>query len=146
VADAMHDPWISGTAEGAYRLTASGADSAAFWQSAEGGLQFDLQDGGLAHISLGNNEGPLRIARWQGHARLHGGKIEIEKGTLVSPAGAFDIVGTASFGQVLDLRLTSSADVRPAHAGSLAYSITGTVAEPRVTLTPTPETQARLKP
>jgi hypothetical protein len=146
MADAMHDPWISGTAEGAYRLTASGADSAAFWQSAEGGLQFDLQDGGLAHISLGNNEGPLRIARWQGHARLHGGKIEIEKGTLVSPAGAFDIVGTASFGQVLDLRLTSSADVRPAHAGSLAYSITGTVAEPRVTLTPTPETQARLKP
>jgi hypothetical protein len=146
MADAMHDPWISGTAEGAYRLTASGADAAAFWRSAEGGLQFDLQDGTLAHISLGSNEGPLRIARWQGHARLHSGKIEIEKGPLVSPSGAFEMSGTASFGQVLDLRLTGSTDVRSAHAGSLAYSITGTVAEPHVTQTPMPETQARLKP
>ena len=72
VADAMHDPWISGTAGGTYRLTASGADSAAFWQSAEGGLQFDLRDGVLSHLSLASDEGPLRIARWQGRARLRG--------------------------------------------------------------------------
>jgi hypothetical protein len=146
MADAMHDPWISGTAEGTYRLTASGADSAAFWQSAEGGLQFDLRDGSLAHISLAGDEGPLRIARWQGRARLHSGKIDIEKGTLVSPAGAFDMSGTASLGQALDFKLTRSTDVRSARPGSVAYSITGTVAEPRVELTPTPETQARLKP
>jgi hypothetical protein len=145
VADAMHDPWIAGTAEGTYRLTASGADSAAFWESAEGAVQFDLRDGVLSHISLAIDEGPLRIARWQGRARLHSGKFEIEKGKLFSPAGTYEISGVASLGQVLDFKLTRGADVRSAHAGSLAYSITGTVAEPRVALT-TPETQARLKP
>jgi len=100
----------------------------------------------LSHISLAGDEGPLRIARWQGRARLRNGKIEIEKGKLVSPAGAYDVGGTASLGRVLDFKLARSTDMRSAGAGALAYSITGTVAEPRVALTPTPETQARLKP
>jgi hypothetical protein len=144
MAVAMHDPWISGTAGGTYQLTASGGDSA-FWQSAEGGVQFDLRDGVLSHISLASDEEALRIARWQGHAHLHGGKIEIEKGKLVSPAAAFEISGTASLGRTLDLKLVRGADAKRASAGSRVYSITGTVAEPRVALT-TPETQARLKP
>ena len=144
-ADAMHDPWISGTAGGTYRLTASGADAAAFWQSAEGALQFDLRDGVLSHISLASDEGPLRIVRWQGLARMRGGKIEIEKAKLISASGAYEINGVASLGQVLDFKLTRSADARSAHAGSVAYSITGSLAEPQVVLT-TPETQARLKP
>jgi hypothetical protein len=144
-ADAMHDPWILGTAGGTYRFTGSGADSTAFWKSADGALQFDLQDGVLSHISLATDEGPLRIVRWQGLARLRGGKIEIEKGKLISPAGMCEISGFASLGQVLDFKLTRSADVKSAHAGSVAYSITGSLAEPRVVLT-TPETQARLKP
>jgi hypothetical protein len=145
MADAMHDPWISGTAEGTYQLTASGADSAAFWESAEGGMQFDLRDGILSHISLASDEGPLRVARWQGRVRLRDGKIEIEKGKLVSPGGAYEISGTASLERVLDLKLTRGTDVKPERAGSQIYSITGTVTEPRLALT-TPETQARLKP
>ncbi len=144
-ADAMHDPWISGTAGGTYRVTASGADSTAFWQSADGALQFDLRDGVLSHISLASDEGPLRIARWQGLARLRGGKIEIEKGKLISPAGMYETSGVASLGQVLDFKLTRGADVKAAHAGAVAYSITGSLVEPRVVMT-TPETQARLKP
>jgi hypothetical protein len=145
MAEAIHDPWISGTAGGTYRLTASGADSATFWQSAEGALEFDLRDGVLSHISLASDEGALRIARWQGRARLSSGQIEIEEGKLFSPAGAYEISGTASLGQVLDFKLTHSPD-KSGSAGSLAYSITGTIAEPRVALTTTPETQARLKP
>jgi hypothetical protein len=146
IADAMDDPWIAGTAGGTYQLTASGADSAAFWQSAEGALQFDLQDGVLPHISLANDEGPLRVARWQGRASLGGRKIEIDKSNLVSPAGVYEISGIASLGRVLDLKLTRGADVKPAGAGALVYSITGTVTEPRVAVTPATETQARLKP
>ena len=146
MAAAMQDPWISGTASGTYRITSSGTDSAAFWQSADGGLQFDVRDGVLSHISLAGDEGPLRVARWQGRARLRGGKIEIETGKLVSPTEAYEIGGTASLERVLDFRLTRAADVKPAHAGAVVYSITGTVAEPRVAVTPAPETQARLKP
>jgi hypothetical protein len=146
MADAMQDPWISGTAAGTYQLRASGEDSAAFWESAEGELQFDLGDGVLPHISLASDERPLRVARWLGNARLRDGKIEIAKGNLVSPEGAYEISGTASLGRVLDLKLIRGADVKPVHAGSLVYSITGTMAEPRVGLTSNPETQARLKP
>jgi len=143
MANAMHDPWISGTAEGTYQLTASGADSAAFWESAEGGLQFDVRDGVLSHISLASDEGSLRVARWQGRARLRDGKIEIENGKLISSAGTYEISGTASLGRVLDLKLARGTDLKP--AGSLVYSITGTVADPQVALT-SPVTQARLKP
>jgi hypothetical protein len=143
MADAMHDPWISGTAEGTYQLAASGADSTAFWESADGGLQFNVRDGVLSHISLASDEGPLRVTRWQGRARLRDGQIEIENGKLVSGAGTYEISGTASLERVLDLKLARGADLR--QAGSPVYSITGTVAEPRVALTG-PVTQAQLKP
>jgi hypothetical protein len=145
IAEVMHDRWISGTAEGTYQITASGADSTAFWESAEGQLQFDLRDGVLPHISLATDEGPLRVARWQGLMRLQGGEIEIENGKLVSSAGAYEISGSASLGRVLDLKLSRGKDVKPERVGSQVYSIKGTLAEPRVVLT-TPETQARLKP
>jgi hypothetical protein len=146
MAEAMHDQWISGTAGGTYQLTASGADSAAFWESAEGTLQFDLQDGVLPHISLANDEEPLRVGRWLGRARLRGREIEIDKGKMVSFTGTYEISGTASLGRVLDFKLSRGADVKPAGAGSMVYSITGTLAEPRVASASTPETQARLKP
>ncbi|MFZ0201034.1 MAG: AsmA family protein [Candidatus Sulfotelmatobacter sp.] len=143
VASAMQDAWISGTAGGTYQFKGSGTDSAEFWRSAEGGVRFDVQDGALAHISLANGEGPLRVARWQGRARLQDGKIEIEKAALVSPSGTYEVSGTASFGQALDFTI---AQAKNSVAGSLVYSITGTVAEPRIVVTPAPETQARLKP
>jgi len=90
----------------------------------------------LPHIALASDEGPLRVTRWQGHARLRAGKIEIEQGKLVSPSGAYEMTGTASLGRALDLKLT--------RAGA-GYSITGTLAEPRVEMS-TAETQAQLKP
>jgi len=146
MASAMHDPWISGTGGGTYQFKASGTDSAEFWQSAEGGFRFDLRAGALEHISLANDEAPLRIARWQGHAKLHDGKIEIAEDELDSPSGTYGVSGAASFGQALDFKLTAGPQVKAPAAGALVYSITGTVAEPRVVVTPAPETQARLKP
>jgi hypothetical protein len=145
IADAMRDRWISGTGGGSYQITASGSDSAAFWESAEGQLQFDLREGVLSHISLASDEGPLRVGRWEGRVRLHGGEIEIENDKLVSSAGTYEISGSASLGRVLDFKLSRSTDVKPERVGSQVYSIRGTLAEPRVVLT-SPETQARLKP
>jgi hypothetical protein len=145
IADAMHDPWISGTATGNYQITAAGADATAFWQSAEGELQFDLRDGVLSHIALESDAEPLQVARWQGYARMRAGKIEIDKGKLISSVKPYEISGTASLNRLLDLKLTRGPDAKVG-TGSLVYSITGTVAEPRVALIPLPETQARLKP
>jgi hypothetical protein len=145
LADAMHDAWISGTASGTYQFSASGADLASFWQSAEGGLQFDLRDGVLPHIRLTGAEDALRIARWEGSVHLRKGKFEIEKGELFSSEANYEVSGTASLSRVLDFKLARSAGEKSA-AGSMVYSITGTVAEPRVELSPAPETQAQLKP
>jgi hypothetical protein len=140
-ADAMHDSWVSGTAGGSYRLSGSGANSSEFWQSAEGELQFDLRDGVLPHVTLKDDEGPLRVAHWDGRARLHTGKIELDKGKLISSLGAYEISGSASLGRAVDFTLSSG---EGKSAGAAVYSITGTVAEPRVQLL-TPEEQARLK-
>jgi AsmA protein len=144
LAGAMDDAWISGTGGGTYQFKASGTDSATFWRSAEGELRFDLRDGALPHISLGSDEGPLRIARWQGRARLNHGSIDIQKGEFDSPTGAYEISGTASLGEELDFEVVTGTQLNA--AGAMVYSITGTVAEPRVTVTPAPETQAQLKP
>jgi len=144
VAGAMQDAWISGTGGGTYQFKASGADSTTFWRSAEGELHFDLRDGGLSHISLDSEEGPLRMARWQGRARLNNGIVHIEKAEFESATGAYEISGTASLGQELDFQVVAGTQAKT--AGAMAYSITGTVAEPRVKVTPAPETQARLKP
>jgi hypothetical protein len=146
VADAMHDPWISGTAAGTYQISASGANATGFWQSATGELQFELRDGVLSHLALASDEGPLQVSRWQDHARLRGGKIEFENSKLLSPAGVYEISGDVSLARVLDLKLTRGTDARPGAAGGLVYSVTGTLAEPLVALTPVPETQAQLKP
>ncbi len=146
IANAMQDRWISGTAGATYHFKATGADSAAFWQSAEGGLQFDLRDGVFSHIALGGDDPPLRVERWQGDAHLREGTIEIDKGELISPSGVYEISGNASLARVLDFKLIQGAEAKPQHAGAMVYSITGTLANPRVALTPAPETQARLKP
>ena len=129
----MHDPWISGTVEGVISSRHRERIRRRSGNRLRADLRFDLRDGVLSHISLASDEGPLQIARWQGRARLHDGKIEIEKGTLISPGGAYEISGTASFGQVLDFKVTAATQAKAAGAGSLVYSITGTVAEPRVT-------------
>ena len=146
VAGAMNQGWISGTGSGTYQLKTSSLDSTAFWQSAEGGLNFDLRDGVFSLISLGSEEAPLRVSRWQGHALLRDGKVEIEKGMLISPGGAYEVSGTASSTQELDFKLSAGTQAKSPGAGAMVYSITGTLTEPHVAVTPAPETQARLKP
>lgn len=146
VSDAMHDPWIGGTAEATYQMTAAGGDSAIFWHSLKGDLDFDLRDGMLSHISVGNDAGPLHISLWKGNGHLRDGDFEIDKGRLLSPEGAYEVSGTASLGQRLDLKLIQDAETKSENAGPLMYSITGTVTKPHVALVPMPETQAQLKP
>jgi hypothetical protein len=135
----MHDPWISGNASGTYEVQSSGTD-AGFWKSIEGRLRFEVRDGALLHVSLPDN-GPLKIARWKGEARLHEGNFEAEKSEIKAYSDDYEISGTASSAQVLDFRLSNGTSKSKA-----VYSITGTLAEPRVALEPAAETQAQLKP
>jgi len=140
LAEAMKDPWIAGTASATYQVSAPAQSAAEFWQDAEGSLLFDIKDGTLPHIALAEDEGPLRMTRLSGQARVHGGKIELHDAKLDSPGGKFLLSGNYSLQRDLDLKLA-----RTALGAASGYTITGTVAEPR--LTPLAGTeQARLKP
>jgi AsmA protein len=149
LAGAMKDDWITGTANGTYRLTATGSSAAEFWQSIEGTLQFDMRDGALPHISLVNDAGMLRVDRFQGHSRLRADNIEINDGLLYSGDRTFLVSGKASLKQELNFTLTRSGEADEEvddHSPLPAYSITGTVTEPRVAPVSNAETQAKLKP
>ncbi len=142
-ADVMHNAWGSGKATASYELASSGKNSAAFWQSAEGELHFNIQDAVFPHISLPIDGGPLQVSRWQGSGRLREGKIEIQNSEIVSSSNLYEVSGSATLGQVLNLKLTTTS--KAVATGPIAYSITGTLKEPRVTQIPALETQARLK-
>ena len=145
VAMAMQDPWIAGTARGAYEIEASGGDSAAFWKSANGRIDFEVRDATLPHLSLTAGGGPLEIAQWQGGAAVREGKLEIERSELTSPAEVFEISGSASWERALNLTLIPEAQAKTGGGGERFYSLTGSIAEPQVTRTSSAETQARLK-
>jgi uncharacterized protein involved in outer membrane biogenesis len=142
LADAMKDGWIAGTANTSYEV--KGPCPAEFWTlfwiSAEGTLQFDMRDGTWPHLSLAEDAEAFKVTRFVGEGRLHAGQIEMKDAKLDSPNGNFRLSGTASLKGELDFKLAA----RP-NGPAAAYTITGTVAEPRVIRSSSSETQARLK-
>ena len=133
----MKDAWVTGIANVNYKFT--GPCSADFWHAAEGTLLFEVRDGALPHLSLTEDEGPLRIVSLSGLAQLHGGEIETKDARLDSSSGRFQVSGTASLKRELNLKLDRSKG-----GAAPSYSITGTLAAPRVNPLPGTE-QARLK-
>ena len=137
LAEVMGDGWITGTATARYRLTTSGYSAADLLASADGTLQLEMHDGILAHILL-SSSATLHVSHFKGRVALRDGQFEIQEGKLEAPSGIYHVSGTASLGHKLDIRLL--------HDASHGFSITGTLAEPRVSAVTRPETQAALKP
>ena len=138
VAEAMHDAWITGTANVEYRAATQGWTKTELLSHANAGFQMEARDGSLPHLTLAGESSPLRVNRFTGQLLLRAGKFEIEAGKLQTPGGIYQLSGTASLGRVLDIKL--------AREGARGFNITGTLNQPRVTLNTTPETQAALKP
>jgi hypothetical protein len=136
---------ISGMASVSYQASGPcGAASQAFlwssfWNSAAGTLQFALNNAVLPGFSLQQDEGALKFANLSGQARLQEGMIEVKDAKLDSASGNFLLSGTASLQRELKLKLS-----RSTNGSSGGYSITGTLAEPKIALLPGAE-QARLK-
>ena len=64
---------------------------------------------------------------------------------LNSSDGKFQLNGTASLKGELDLKLARTPNAATG-TGTAGYTVTGTLAEPRVIRLISPETQAKLKP
>ncbi len=138
LAEAMHDGWITGTANLGYLANTLGWSRPELISSATAILQLEARDASLPHLTLGGENGPLRVTRLVGRLHLRDGKFEIEEGKLQTPASIYQLSGTASLSRVLDIKL--------ARDGTHGFNITGTLTQPRVIINTTPETQAALKP
>jgi len=140
LANVVKDAGIAGDANASYDM--KGPCPEGFWKSAEGTLQFVMKDGTLPHFALDEDADPFEVTRFAGQARLQGGAIEMKDAKLESPGGAFRVSGTASLKGELDLKLARA----PGGSAGPGYTISGTLAEPRVVRVGGAETQARLKP
>lgn len=134
----MNDDWITGSATATYRVKTSGADASELLASAVGSFKLDARDGLLSHIALTEGTGPLQLRRLAGDLTFQDGKFEIQDGKLETPAGIFQVNGTASLTRVLNLKLSRE--------GATGFTVTGTLTEPHVSPIVSPETQAALKP
>jgi hypothetical protein len=135
VADAMHEAWISGTASAEYRIELTGLSSAELMDSAQGDLRFNMRDGIFPHVLVSSV--PLQVRRFNGTVTIQKGEVELEQATLESPTASYAVTGKASTNRKLDFKLVPE--------GSTGMTVTGTLAEPRVTAIRHPETQAALK-
>lgn len=138
IAEAMHDAWITGTANVEYHADTLGWTRAELLSHADARVQIEAREGSLPHLTLTGEGGPLRVNRFVGLLLMRDGKFEIDQGKLETPGGIYQLSGTASMDRVLDIRL--------ARDGARGFNITGTVSQPRVAVSATPETQAALKP
>jgi len=136
VADAMHNDWIRGTANGQYTIELAGSTSAELAASAQGSLQFDLRDGALPRIAVAG--APLRVRRFTGSLDFRGPQIQMRDATLDSPSASFTVNGTASMSKKLDFKLVQE--------GASTLTVTGTLADPQVAPARRSETRAALKP
>jgi uncharacterized protein involved in outer membrane biogenesis len=134
----MNDDWITGSATASYRVKTSGLDATGLFASAVSTLKLEARDGLLRHIALTEGTGPLQMQRLATLLSLHDGKFEIQEGKLETPAGIFQVSGTASLTRVLNVKLTRE--------GASGFTVTGTLTEPHVSPILSPETQAELKP
>jgi hypothetical protein len=138
LADAMHDGWVSGTANIEYSANMLGWSRAELLSGATATLWVEARDGSLPHLTLVGDGDRLRMNRFVGRLRLHERSFEIEEGKLQTPTSIYQLSGTASLDRVLDLKLSRE--------GARGFNITGTLTEPHVVMHSTSETQAALKP
>jgi len=136
VAILMHDGWITGTATASYRVSVSGYSSTDLLTSASGTINFEMLEGTLPHVLFTNGSAPLQVSRFKGRIELRNGQLDIQEGKLEAPSGIYQVSGIAS--PQLNIRLLHD----PVHG----FNITGTIAEPRVSVITRPETEAALKP
>jgi AsmA protein len=135
----MKDEWVEGTAGTSYEIR--GPCTADFWQTAEGTLQVNVADGSLPHVLFRDRTETLKIRKFTGQAQLHAGTIEVSEGELDAPEGTYEVSGTATLNREIDFKMARV----PAGSGASSYTITGTLADPRVTHINSTE-QAQLKP
>jgi hypothetical protein len=132
----MHQNWVAGTASAKYQVEMAGLSAEDLLDSAKADLHFTMRDGSFPRVLVSSS--PLHVRRFTGTLTLRKGDLELQRATLESPTATYAVTGTVSERLKLDLKLVPE--------GSAGLTVTGTLAEPRVTTIRRAETQAALKP
>ncbi len=129
----MNDDWIAGTADGKFELEGSGDSFRDLLARSDGKLQFLMRNGSLPHIEIPGSSPPLLVHRFAGELHLKKGTWELPAGRLESHDGIYQVRGKASSASGFDFLLT--------RGDEKSWSLTGTLANPRVT--PVNRTEAK---
>ncbi len=125
VATLMNDAWIAGTADGKFDVEGSGDSFRELPAQSHGTLQFAMRNGSLPHIEIPGSPVPLPVHRFTGELHLKKGVWELSAGRLESRDGIYQVSGTDSPGSGFDFVL--------ARGDEQAWTLTGTLARPRIT-------------
>jgi hypothetical protein len=119
-----------------YRLATAGWRGQEMISTLKATAHLELRDAVLHRIALDGGAGPLRARHFSGRLAFNEAAIQIAGGKLQAGGSIYDVSGTAHLDRSLDIQMVRDS----AHA----YTITGTLAAPRVQ--PRPQTEASLKP
>ena len=136
LSEALSGNWANGVGSGTFEVEASGGSMPALHESSSGVLEFDMRAGRFPNLALHEGGASIAVQRFTGTLVRNEGKFQMQEGKLQTDEGIYEVSGTVSAGNKLDLKL--------GRAGG-GYVVTGTLAEPRVAPDKTP-TQAALKP
>jgi hypothetical protein len=138
LATSTSSPWITGTgtATAKYQVDASGLAPSELLVSATGTSQVELINGAFPLIILVEHDG-LKVQHLIARLALRAGRVEVQDGHMETAGDEYQLSGTASLDRILNLKLTR--DSAP------GFSITGTLAQPRVTPLAAANAQAALR-
>jgi AsmA protein len=132
----LNDARVSGTADVKFSGTGSGNSFADLLEHASGKFQFIMKNGRLMHIDATGGTRPFTVHRFTGDLQLEKGDWELSSGKLESRDGIYQVTGTASSGSHLKFLLTRSDEQ--------SWSLTGTLAKPRLERISGTDTQAKI--
>jgi AsmA-like C-terminal region len=134
LASAMHDPWLTGSGGGEYRVETHGHTLPELLGTAAASLKFDIHGGELSHLVA--DEGSLQFRRFTGMLLLRNGIFEVQHGSLDSAAGNYSLSGSASWARQLNFTLVSN--------GAPKIAVSGTLASPVISTSPVPSARVTL--
>ena len=121
----MNEAWISGTADGKFDWQGSGNGFHELLSTSNGSLQFVMRNGSLAHIEIPGTVGPLPVHRLAGGLRL-------EKGVWKLLGWQTRIARWLLYGERNRVRCKRLRLCSQTRSDDRAWSLTGTLAKPRV--------------
>jgi hypothetical protein len=124
LAPLMHDNWASGTLDATYQIALAGSSASQLGSSLAGTAELEGRNGVLRHLTLDQHSGPLQFKSFAGQLEIRDGILNLTQTKMTTPAGIYEINGTASLARQLGLRMRNSKH---------AYDVSGSLEKPRVT-------------